>query len=276
MDDFLFWDAMIVVALILVDWLLGKERRRSIKERVGWWWLWLSELSFRGLIAEDARRILMLCQRIFGEKATGAKCIGRSIAISLTLSAILVPAFVLGVFGPEWELPGAKFIKITAVAFATFAPFNALLDWVSVVVTMHFLTLMSQSARVGRLLALILADLVVAALLGGTVVAVGRVVETAVKTALPPGSGFLAGLDHGIAVAMVMIVVMFTSLLPTLIHMLVGLFFLLSKVIRPILQQPTALVLQRLYESERGILTLLAAGVGGLAKLLQEGTKYLA
>jgi hypothetical protein len=69
--------------------------------------------------------------------------------------------------------------------------------------------------------------------------------------------------------------VLFISLLPSLVHVLIAVCFVFSKPFRPVLQKPTALILARLYESDKGVLTLLAAAIGVMAKLAQQGAKYI-
>ncbi len=69
--------------------------------------------------------------------------------------------------------------------------------------------------------------------------------------------------------------VSFTSALPTLIHLMITIAFLASKLFRPLLQKPVSLILLRFHESRKGVLTQLAVGVGVLAKLMQVGVKYL-
>ena len=34
-DDFLFWDAVVVALLCFADWLLGERKRSAIREKVG-------------------------------------------------------------------------------------------------------------------------------------------------------------------------------------------------------------------------------------------------
>ncbi len=75
------------------------------------------------------------------------------------------------------------------------------------------------------------------------------------------------------------IVVLFASavvpaVLPLMLHAAMVLTFMLSKLFRPLLQKPTELLLLRFYESEKGVLTLLAVGLGAITELAIKAIKY--
>jgi hypothetical protein len=84
----------------------------------------------------------------------------------------------------------------------------------------------------------------------------------------------------GTVLAMVVVAILFSTLLPAvlplLLHLITVSVFLLSKLVRPLLRKPTELLLLRFYESEKGILTLLAVGVGAAAELITKAIKYAA
>ena len=67
-DGFLFWDAVLVAALVFADWLLGEEKRAAMREKAGDWWLHVQEISFAGLVGEYARKVRKGLQRIVGKK----------------------------------------------------------------------------------------------------------------------------------------------------------------------------------------------------------------
>ena len=51
--------------------------------------------------------------------------------------------------------------------------------------------------------------------------------------------------------------------------------FLSSKVIKPVVKPIMARVLERFAESEKGVLTQISIGSGAVAKMVQEGLKFL-
>ena len=62
---------------------------------------------------------------------------------------------------------------------------------------------------------------------------------------------------------------------PTLLHLLMSVFYVLQKVLRPVIQKPVELVLLRFHESKKGVLRTFAIGAGAIAKLLDEAIKYI-
>jgi hypothetical protein len=51
MDRFLAIDILTVSLLVFIDFLLGKEGRAVVRDRVGWWWLRIDDLSYPGILA---------------------------------------------------------------------------------------------------------------------------------------------------------------------------------------------------------------------------------
>jgi hypothetical protein len=70
--------------------------------------------------------------------------------------------------------------------------------------------------------------------------------------------------------------ILFTSALPTLLHLGVALAFLSSKLFRPLLQPMLARLLYLFHASPRGVLTQVAVGGGVLVKAGHETVKYFA
>jgi hypothetical protein len=70
-------------------------------------------------------------------------------------------------------------------------------------------------------------------------------------------------------------IALMASAWPALVHLLIAAVFWASKMFRPVIQRPVALVLLRFHESKKGALSLLAVGLGVVAKLVQLGVKAL-
>ncbi len=270
-DTFLFWDAVIVTALCLTDFLFGKDGRAAMRERIGEWWLRVEEMSFAGLVAEDAKAIIRFFHKIFGESELSAKFIFRSVALSISILFVgMVSATIISEGSFDKFLDEFFFtsdIDIFWRPFLIYAPINGILDWISLFATIYFLGIMARSDGLSVIMGVIGLDVIVAGVLGIIVIAISSFLSNFFG-----GGGFLSGIEYAFFGA----VVLFTSLLPTLIHLLVAFVFLISKLLRPIVQKPLALILLRFHESDKGALTLLAIMTGTLAKLIQQGIKAYA
>ena len=220
-DGFLFWDLVIVTILVLADWLLGEEKRKAIREKLGDWWLHVEGISFVGLVAEDAQKVRKGLQRVFGEKWTGFRCIFLSIVISLVLTLAVVTAslsiLILPGLGEFDEL-----VEGIWNLYYLFAVQNAVLDWLSVAFTIFLLKLMERQVTTLRLAGLVLVDSLAALLLAGIALSVGMGILDWWK------SGFAAAVVVAFALIPI-IAIAFTSALPTLVHLTLAIIFMASK-----------------------------------------------
>lgn len=66
-----------------------------------------------------------------------------------------------------------------------------------------------------------------------------------------------------------------TAILPTVIHLCIVSILLASKVLRSVLKPTIGRVLYAFYESQQGVLTNLAIGIGAMAKLVEAGIKMI-
>lgn len=349
-DHVFFWVFVGASLLTAIDWAIGPDGRSRMRERVGLWWLHVSETTFAGLVAEDAARVEAWLRRIFGRRWLGLRamllCLAISVVTSLTIwlgsmaatvaqaempedtppnLPYLVAKAVLGFtvtpeeveLGPEEaEIPPderamlkdlyAQEIRVNAndtrrliASTAWSAPLvllliNAVLDWVSLGVTLLLLGWMARAVSTPRLLGIVLFDLFLAILLALTVgvlvfvYAVGpselmrigiEEIEQATRTAemtlqqMRAVTGN-AGIWEGMIA--VPLAILFTSALPTLVHLLLAVVFLASKLFRPLLQPLIGRVLYLFHVSQKGVLTQIAVGGAVLIKAGQETLKYLA
>ena len=70
--------------------------------------------------------------------------------------------------------------------------------------------------------------------------------------------------------------ILFTSALPTLVHIVVAAAFLGSKIFKPVLQPAIGRLLYLFHVSKQGVLTQIAIGGGIVIKVGQEIVKYAA
>lgn len=268
-DDFLFWNAALVAILVLADWLLGEEKRAAIREKMGYWWIYVQDLSYAGLTAEDARRVHTFLQRIFGAKWYKPRFTRLVFVISIVLTWIVVlPAMVTHlVAGNDVEL------GVSIIIFLVWSVTNAFLNWLSLAITFVLLRHMSKTIKLSRLALFILLDAVIAISLA---YASYRLV---VKIVIPSNADHFFQIVLLLVMASVEKVPLFVAAsavgaFPTLMHLGLAIVFLGSKLLRPVLQPPVSLVLLRFHESKKGVLTILAVFLGSSAKLVQEATKY--
>ena len=89
-DHFFYWIFATASVLTAVDWWIGPDGRAAMRERAGLWWLHITETSFAGLAAEDARRVEQWLRRIFGKRWFGLRAILLCAIISSTVRLALL------------------------------------------------------------------------------------------------------------------------------------------------------------------------------------------
>lgn len=265
-DSFFFAILVLVASLAFIDFLLGKKGRERIKERVGDWWLFLDDTTYAGLGAADAAKIHGWFRARLGPVASfrfwvsawAGMCVLLVIAL-FALSSLLDGSFISG--APERLL---AVFEVLADRSLVLVLANVMLPVVSLVVTLGLLRLMSSSNSLLLLLLLTLGGAV--AVLTVIVVTVTIVQSHKTWDVFDFGNVFdqLIWMSGG-----------FVALLPLLLHILLASLFMASKLTVPILKPPINLILLRLHESEKGVLSLIGVALGTLAKLAQEGLKLL-
>ncbi len=265
-DAFLSLDVALVATLILADFLIGKKGRAAMREKVGDWGLKLQQVNFLGFESAHAGKIRSWLERFFGNRWFRLKFFLRTalLSIGITFCAVFLFNILLidkRSFGRSDELFGfTLFLDV-------YLP-NLLADWFSLAITIFVLKKMQESVHTIRLMLLMVVDL--AAVIVLSFAALMGSLGLARFLGLQPPIHIIAGA----ALVIILWIITLTSVLPSLAHLFVALVFCLSKLLRPVLQKPVELVLLRFYESEKGLLTLLAVGLGALSKIIQASVKY--
>lgn len=300
LDAFLFWDAMIVASLIFFDFLIGEQGRGKIKDLVGWWWLLIEEKTYGGLAQKDAQAVLGFFEGCFSSKLISKRFFKQSaiwgLRIFLPVSALLYTVVAVQIAhevqieiekGTDVILDlDEKFYVGVCLSFILAAILTCLMFAVSAMFTIILLRYMSKITSFFRITMAMVLDLAIGLGLGAIFIAVIFTLVRSIFVDLPSIfqliEDALSRTYHLQAIAlrrfveMLDLPVLIVSLLPSLVHVLIAVSFVFSKLSRPLLQKPTALILVRLYESDKGVLTLLAAAIGVMAKLAQQGAKYIA
>lgn len=356
-DAFFYWVFVAATCLTAVDWWIGQDGRGRIRERVAHWWIYLDDLSFTGLVADDARRLRAGISKAFGPWR-GARaitiCLGLSVALSLMIWVISITAstriasqmeieegvrilnlpvlVARAVWGDRLDAADVEFefdealtaelanveaeqarhdlelmrrevavsLNQMSIQLREEAPIilnrfilpllllNGLFDWLSLGVTLKLLDMMARSSSWPRLLLIVFADLTIAVifsmLVGVFVLAFYAGPQTLLQEA---ASGFadstevvyslrrvfeVAGVSP-LAFAMPL-AVLFTGVLPTLLHAIIALIFIGSKLLLPWLKPLVTRILFLFHESSKGVLTQIAVGGGVFLKVAQETVKF--
>lgn len=267
LDPFFFAVLVLVATLAFADFLLGQEGRKRVKEHVGDWWIYLEDSSYAGLGADDAARIQDLARRCLGPirsfRFWVSAFVGACVLFPMSLQ--VVSSLMLGdpiIPGSLENLLEVHQVLVDRGAFLFLA--NTLVPVISLVVTLGFLQLMASTSSLLLLFLLIVGDTVAALTISVATVMIVQSHRT--WDVFDFGNVF----DQLIWLAGGML-----TLAPTILHVVLVMLFMLSKLTTPILKKPVNLILLRLHESEKGVFSLIGVAVGTLAKLVQEGLKLM-
>ncbi len=294
MDPVYFWLLVLVALMAFIDFYIGKEGQERWRDRATKLWFHVDEYSYAGLAIEDARRLRHWLVRIFGPSRLGL----RGFLVSALVSTVLL--FVFSLVAYLWHFGLNLSLPVRATAFIWVLLPNALLDWTSIRFTIWALSKIAPADQkpswkrfaVWSAIDLLLAGCVLAI----AVVCVVSIVDLASSRSealllqetpsVPPESveELEELFEHAVEATNFSLTTWFTEtvfayaagasvLVPSLALAATFLAFLLTKLVRPLLQRPTATVLARIAESDRGVLTLVAIALASLAGLLRWGWK---
>ncbi|BBO85786.1 hypothetical protein DSCO28_63520 [Desulfosarcina ovata subsp. sediminis] len=254
-DKFFYISLVFVASLTFIDFLLGEEKRNAMKDRLGCWWIYLSDISYAGLVANDAKKVRLFIDKVLGNGFFSFRFFISSMILSVGFlwltDFIAVNVFLENVSTDysSWDIESIL-LMIS----------NGLLNYFSFGITVHLLKKMESQTSIVILVVILLSDIIIASI-------IALIAYVLMSVILGDAESILEVVAH----AIVLVIVMISSFIPTIIHALFTLLFLLSKLFRPLIQKPSELVLLRLSQSSKGILTLLAAAIATIAKLIEEG-----
>ncbi len=261
-DPFFYSILTVVVALGFIDFLLGECRRKKMRSGLETFWLHIESMSFTGLAKEDARAVLTWLRLKFATNWKEPRFMIRAMAVSGIISFVAIIVLEHQIFSG-----GGTY---SVFVYPTIIIPNALMDWLSLAITMWLLKQMSERGP-GALLLLgaIAADIVAAFVLSAF-----AIVGVYYLSSIGPAILLNRGLESIGPAYLLGFMVFLTSMLPTLLHLGLSLVFLGSKLFRPLIQKPLSILIFPFTESSKGPLTLIACGLGTVAKLLQQWDKY--
>lgn len=276
-DTFFVVTAGLVAALMLADWLIGKHGRGLVKQRVGDFWTVIQDNSvdrlFLGLCARASRT---------GDRYLGGNKFGlRSLLASCVLNLILlIPGlwfaselvglgtFDLLVGGLRDPEGGNQFLLLfLLISFGAGWPAFAGVRWAFDVRT---------SCGNWRQIFGILGRLLLSAVLI-TLLASG-ILYSSLALGPDPAAGGESGMFAILFLIALSLVVSAATLFaawPIVVGAVLLVTIVALKLARPVLQPVLSLVLARLYESDKGVLTQISLALGSAVKVLQEVLKSL-
>lgn len=279
-DPFFVVVAIIVAALSAIDWLLGRVGRERMKKRVKAFWRTLQHSNLDDLTISALNPVRRLLNKIYGTRVgwrlITAAFISNWLLVEVLAIAILGEPIISLIARREDEvslLPESLLITVAAIGWIPYRwlivafnsdvkPGNALTAWAK-----NTAILIAKFAGFSVFYILVFE-------------AVFLVLSHAVTDAFAQidisdiGSNPDAWVDLIFKIVLIFWLIGSVVLFPILAAILLFIFLVLLKVLRPWIQPATALVLDRLCESEKGVLTQLALGLGFVVKLTQEILKH--
>ena len=243
-DPFFAATAAVVSLLVALDWLIGKNGRRAMKERVGDFWTVVQDRPVAELFLDACAGLRRLLDYVIGTSFVSPRFLAGAAGINVLLT--------FGFFHPVDQAPS---IVVTIAIVSGWVSF-AILSWA-----------LRMDADAGatwtQALVLFLRSIVGVV---ATTVAAGTVLFGYSSV------GGRIGGDLGAAFEIISFAgdTFLYSLWPIALGVLIIVALVLLKLSQPVIKPVLSLILERLYESERGILTQLSIGLGAAVKLVQE------
>jgi hypothetical protein len=303
-DAFLFFDLAIVSFLVFADFLIGKDKRKEIRDYVGYMWLKAEDVSNEEILSGTASILYRMYTIIFGISI-------RQFQFWVSGLVMTVVVFVITLHLVQQELSTTlpqvfekwRVVQPQDGINAIIAPYrlrwwNEELDedWISttplalffaLIINYYGISATRESLQAlrsvctfrqyGRLIggSRALSWVLVLGILSVQQITSNQLLKDIIfRTAFSNAS--TVSIDIGLfAFSASVLIVAVVAMTPLFVHVLVTGLLVALKTAVPFLKNVSALICQRLYESEKGILTLIAAFVGAFAKLFQELTKLL-
>jgi hypothetical protein len=280
-SDVFFWGvSAFVLVLIFIDFFIGKDGREKIRDKVGWWWIYVDEKPITGFSSKNATLTKKILLRTFGSKPFSFKRLG-SLFLYLLILSICMIVFVF--------LMRVVIYKLSSV-LQFWKWVEEVTPYVLMVISVSFLNEMFYFLMTIKLLEQVEAvsfnfvKIVFFFIFPMFIVPLVWFVSTIeygvfLRLCINFDSSFLflfAGHDIAYAAG-------YLSTYSTLLSMFsFSMFFVaislltgFSRLISPLVQIPLARLLQSFYESDKGILALIGGGIGVSAETIHELIKLL-
>ena len=283
-DNFLVITALICSVIAIIDWLLGPEWQKQSRDALEDWWIRLSELNYQEVLNEAVdlgNRVLSdLWRKTWGAYAK----VFNHKAIILLWPAMfsLAAGSIYGFIHDDMQAGGAWIVEITCdvitnhVVCLTVVAY-LLVGWILLLPAYFFGLTFFSSLAITRLLMWWMTrrrHVLLAILLVMLDVYIAKHIYSFAEGA-SKGMSDSTTLGGTMLSETTFLVVFLIAFIPTSIHLAVSTYFLLGKTFDGVVRPLSMLLLLRITETKRGVLTQIAIGLGVIAKLVQEAIKLV-
>lgn len=267
-DFFFFLVLVICTALAFVDFLIGEEGRRRMRDVCASWWLYLQENTFAGIMAKKAASITQSITSLLGDNL-----LKKSLSVLMICFLTVIPITI-----------GLKSVLGTSTTIGTIVMPALLTSFVcslaSLLITIYLLQRMSFSDSWTLTGGIIIIDMVAIVVLFWLALVGGIALLPVFDPKLLDAGGKLPGMGYTGALKVlekiaILAPAIILSLLWSISHLSAAATILVSKILQPLLQPLVSIILYRFQASQKGVLTMLAIGGGAFLKLSQEAIKLL-
>jgi len=272
LDEFFVGCAIFVAVAAITDWYIGKSGRGKIREKVGDFWLRMEITPYQTIIFDSIKEFSRIIESIFGTRILSIRRMFAS-AVYTTASFLLAIIIFLIQNGTS-HLFFRLFVSIDILFFIF--PVLILADFFSIAATIKLYALASAGKIKVRILAPIFSVLFVVSISSLFLGVWIWIMLKYIFYICNPRTGecevsFFAPFFIGGAIGIVFL----SALVPIALHALQLIFIILAKLFRGPMRAVSMVVLLRLEESDKGVLTQLSIAVAALLKVGQEIVKYL-
>ena len=242
LDKFLFYDFILVALLVFIDWLFGETKRASIRNKVGDFWLKIASIDYKGLLKEDALRVRKVFVKVLGKPFFSVHFFMSNLVLSYLIQ------LTLGLHNIYEE---SVWIFLTLVILAAFASYTSLS------VTYFLLGIMAKQDKLILIVLLVVLDFAIAIVFYILHLMFGFFIFQKIPV-----------LDYLVSEGSVLAYIAYVFI-PSVPFLVIAIIFILTKLFRVVIQPITGAVLYAFYDSKKGVLSVLATGIGSIAKIVQ-------
>ena len=289
-------DALIITfasGLILIDWLMGHRRRKKLQNKVGDWWVIIEQRSFKPFGKKEAQGVLRWMEdaTIYDRNEFGFY---RSFAFNFFIALLILSVIIQVGFGGGMNAPRFNWPKHTETSrdvltriHLLIIPLTTLCTTLCFLVTVFFLTKTSATKNLLQFPIFVIIDVAIIIVVFFLNAKLNVIVLNGIISVDIPNLFIKNQYDAKIYESFIQSFqdlsnfkfnasfqtrAVFTlnslALIPLLIYLILCFFYFLMWLFRPILKPTLSLVLGRFYESDKGVLTLIAIFLGGVVKII--------
>jgi hypothetical protein len=305
-DGFFFLVSIIVVLMVFIDWLIGKENRALLKNKIAEMWVKLDDSTYIGIVQKDANIVLICLEKILGKKWYSPRFFIVPVVLSLILTYLVIHSlFSVGLFTTIFydstngnPIPLTFSMTSERLYLLYYIVPNAVSDWFSLALTIFFLKKIVATDSSQTIIKYIVLDILMVFVFAIVVLLfAGLILDVYLVYVLPeqpnwafkdqcPNFSIICSLDLSLFLGSILFdyrnnyqwlggLIILTGAFPTILHIFLSLLMLFSKLFSPLLKPIISTLLLRFNESEKGLLTQFSIALGAIVKLIQLGFKFI-